>query len=141
MSERSKRARVLCAVGSFASAIVIVGGVFGGLPARWAPVDVSAVILGVASAASGGLMLANVRFADRVARAVNMALLAVAVVLVVVLAASAAYISDIYGPVGKGGAALLLFVAALVVPYGIALPGAQLLYLGPPPKSKSAETK
>ncbi len=121
---------MLCAIGSFTSAIVIAGGVFLGLPARWTPVDVSAVILASASAASGAMMLANVRYADRVARAVNSVLVALGILLVVLLAATATYISDIYGPVGKGGAMLLVFVAALVLPYGIALPSAQLLYLG-----------
>lgn len=128
--ERSRRARVLCAIGSFTSALVVAGGVFGGLPARWAPVDVSAVVLAIASAASGTLMLLKSRHADRVARIVNAVLLVTGIALVLLLAGTASYLSGIYGPVGKGGAALLLFIAALVVPYGIALPSAQLLYLG-----------
>ncbi len=127
---RSKRARILCAIGSFTSALVSVGGVFGGLPARWAPVDVSAVIVGLACAGSGVLWLLDSRYAERVARVVSTAVLALGIVLVVVLAWTASYLSGIYGPVGKGGASLLLFVAALVLPYGIALPSAQLLYLG-----------
>lgn len=127
---RSKRARILCAIGSFTSALVAVGGVFGGLPARYAPVDVTAVIIGIACVASAVLWLVDSRWAERVARVVNMVVLALGVVLVVVLAWTASYLSGIYGPVGKGGASLLLFVAALVLPYGIALPAAQLLYLG-----------
>ena len=127
---RSKRARISCAIGSFTSAIVVAGGVFGGLPARWAPVDVTAVIAAVVCSASGVLWLLDSRHAPLVGRVVSTAMLALGIALVVVLAATASYLSGIYGPVGKGGAMLLLFVAALVVPYGIALPGAQLLYLG-----------
>jgi hypothetical protein len=57
--------------------------------------------------------------------------LALGLLLVIVLAATAGYLSGIYGPVGKGGAGVLVVVALLAVPYLIALPGAQLLYLGP----------
>lgn len=130
MSERTKRARILCAVGSYTSAAVLLGGVFGGLPARWMPVDVTAIAASLACITSGTLWIIDSRHAERVARIVSIALLALGVVLVCVLAVTASYLSGIYGPVGKGGAMLLLFIAALVVPYGIALPAAQLLYLG-----------
>ncbi len=126
----TRRGRILCAVGSFTSALVALGGVFLGLPARWAPVDVTAVIVAIACAASGALMAANKGPAVRVARAVNLGVLALGLVLVIVLAATAGYLSGNYGPVGKGGAGVLVVVALLAVPYLIALPGAQLLYLG-----------
>ncbi len=129
--EMSRRGRILCAVGSFTSAIVIAGGVFGGLPSRWMPVDITASIASVACVASAVLMLRNAPSAERVARIVNGALLAIGLVLIVVLAATASYLSNLYGPVGKGGAMVLVFVAVLAVPYVIALPAAQLLYLGP----------
>ena len=126
----TRRGRILCAVGSFTSALVVLGGVFLGLPARWAPVDVTAVIVAIACVASGALMAADKGPAVRVARAVNLGVLALGIVLVVLLAATAGYLSGIYGPVGKGGAGVLVVVALLAVPYLIALPGAQLLYLG-----------
>jgi hypothetical protein len=129
--EMTRRGRILCAVGSFTSAIVIAGGVFAGLPSRWAPVDVTAGIASLACATSAVLMLRNASSAQRVARIVNAALLAIGLVLIVVLAATASYLSNLYGPVGKGGAMVLVFVAVLAVPYLIALPAAQLLYLGP----------
>jgi hypothetical protein len=127
----TKRGRILCAVGSFTSALVVAGGVFLGLPARWAPVDVTAVVVALACAAAGAMMAANKGPAERVSRIVSAALLALGLVLVLVLAATAGYLSGIYGPVGKGGAGVLVVVALLAVPYLIALPGAQLLYLGP----------
>ncbi len=130
----SRRGRILCAVGSFTSSLVVAGGVFLGLPARWAPVDVTAVIVALACAASGAMMAANRGPKERVARVVNLAVLALGLVLVIVLAATAGYLSGIYGPVGKGGAGVLVVVALLAVPYLIALPGAQLLYLGPSKK-------
>jgi len=127
----SRKGRVLCAIGSFTSAAVVGGGVFGGLAVRWAPVDVTAVVVALACAASGGLMIANHRLAERVARVVSAAVLLLGLGLIVLLAATAGYLSGIYGPVGKGGAMVLVFVALLAVPYLVALPAAQLLYLGP----------
>jgi hypothetical protein len=130
----TRRGRILCAVGSFTSALVIAGGVFLGLPARWAPVDVTAAVMAIACAASGAMMAANKGPKERVARIVNAVVLVVGLGIVIVLAATAGYLSGIYGAVGKGGAGVLVFVALLAIPYLIALPGAQLLYLGPPKK-------
>ena len=121
--------RVLCAVGSFITALVVAGGVFGGLPSRWAPVDVTASLVTLACLASGGMMIAGAKHAQRVARAVSTVVLVLGLVLFVLLAATASYLSGLYGPVGKGGAMVLVVVAALAVPYVIALPAAQLLYL------------
>ncbi|HEY2368487.1 MAG TPA: hypothetical protein VGH87_18950 [Polyangiaceae bacterium] len=127
----TRRGRILCAAGSFTSAVVIAGGVFLGLPARWAPVDVTAAIMAIACAASGAMMAAGRGPKERVARIVNAIVLVLGLGLVIVLAATAGYLSGIYGPVGKGGAGVLVVVALLAIPYLIALPGAQLLYLGP----------
>jgi hypothetical protein len=138
--ELTKRGRILCAVGSLTSAAVVGFGVFLGLPSRWAPVDVTAGVVTLACAASGGLMLfravraatpEQVKLAERVARIVSAVVLLLGLGLVVLLAATAGYLSGIYGPVGKGGAMVLVFVALLAVPYLIALPAAQLLALGP----------
>lgn len=131
MTTPSTRGRVLCAVGSFTSAAVVGFGVFAGLSVRWAPVDVAAACVTVLCAASGGAMLARLPFAVRLARAVALLVLLLGLGLIVLLAATASYLSGIYGPVGKGGAMVLVFVALLAVPYLVALPAAQLLYLGP----------
>jgi hypothetical protein len=76
------------------------------------------------------MMIAKARNAERVARIVSAVVLGLGLLLVLVLAATASYLSGIYGPVGKGGAMVLVFVAVLAVPYLVVLPGAQLLYLG-----------
>jgi hypothetical protein len=126
----TKLGRWLCAAGSFTSAILVAGGVFGGLPSRWAPVDVTAVIVTVACVTSGALLIRDARMAERVARIVSAAVLVLGLLLVLVLATTASYLSGIYGPVGKGGAMVLGLIAALAVPYVVAIPAAQLLYLG-----------
>ncbi len=130
MSASSRRGRLLCAAGSFTSALLVASGVFGGLPSRWAPVDVTAAVVVAACTASGAMLAANTRIAERVARIVSAAVLALGLVLLLVLGLTASYLSGIYGPVGKGGAMVLAFVAALAIPYLIAIPAAQLLYLG-----------
>ncbi len=130
MSEKqSRRGLLVCAGGSFVSALIILYGVFGALPARWAPVDVGGGILGALLVASAGAIIAKLRFAVPLARVAAFASLGVGLLLVAVLAMTASYLSGIYGPAGKGGAVLMVFVAALVVPYMIAIPAAQLLYL------------
>lgn len=125
----SKRARILCAAGSFTSAAVVGFGVFAGLPTRWAPVDTTAAIVTLACVISGGLMLARSEHAALVSRIVNAVVMFVGLALILILAATASYLSGIYGPVGKGGAMVLVFVALLAVPYLVVLPAAQLLYL------------
>jgi hypothetical protein len=137
----TRRGRFLCAAGSFSSALIAVGGVFGALPARWAPVDVTTVLVAVACAASGGLWIANARIAERVARIVSAAVLVIGLLLVLVLAGTASYLSGVYGAVGKGGAMVLAFVAVLAVPYLVALPAAQLLYLRRAAPSVAPEEK
>ena len=109
---------------------MIAGGVFIGLPARWMPVDVVAAIAALACAVSGAMMALDRGPKERVSRIVNLLVLLLGLGLVIVLAGTAGYLSGIYGPVGKGGAGVLVVIALLAVPYLIALPGAQLLYLG-----------
>jgi len=55
--------------------------------------------------------------------------LALGLVLVGALAVSASYLAGIYGPVGRGGAVLFILVMALAIPYLVALPGAELVWL------------
>lgn len=112
------------------AALVIGVGVFAGLPARWSPVDVPAAILVGLLGASGVLLVLGHPRALIVARIAAYAALAAGLVLVLLLALSASWLSGVYGPVGRGGALLLGLVAALVVPYLVFLPSAQLLWLG-----------
>jgi hypothetical protein len=95
-------------------------------------VDVTAVLVTLACIGSGVLLIVKPELGARVSRVVCAAVLALGLVLVVVLAATASYLSGIYGPVGKGGAMVLTFVAVLAVPYLVVLPVAQLLYLKKP---------
>jgi hypothetical protein len=112
------------------SALLVVLGVFAGLPARWWPVDAGAALLAaILSACAVGLALENSR-ARRLARVGLLVVLAVGLALVAAVALSASWLSGVYGPVGKGGALILVLVAALALPYLVGLPAAQLAWLG-----------
>ena len=65
------------------------------------------------------------------ARAAAFASLGLGLLLITLLAWSAAYLSGVYGPVGRGGAIILVLVIALAVPYLLAIPAGELLWLGP----------
>jgi predicted transporter len=132
--ERASRDR-LFAVGfgitDLVSAAIVFLGVFVGLPARYWPVDIGAslVIAGLVGAGVG--LLRRAKWGADVARAASMVVLALGLVLLALIAVSVSYLSGVYGPVGKGGALILTLAAALALPYLVALPVGQLLWLGP----------
>ena len=115
-----------------AAAVLLAIGVFVGLPARWWPIDTGAAIVVAFLAASGIGLLLRKPWSNRVARLAAMISLAFGLVLVTILLITASYLGGIYGAVGKGGALIMVLVVALVVPYLVLFPAAQLLWLGPP---------
>jgi hypothetical protein len=112
------------------TAALVVVGVFGGLPTRWMPVDSIAILLVVLHAAAGAALIARHARAPMVARAAAFASLGFGLLLITLLAWSASYLSGIYGPVGRGGAIIMVLVIALAVPYLLAIPVGELLWLG-----------
>ena len=126
---RSGLARVFGAIDLGAAAVVALG-VFAGLPSRWWPIDVGAVVLIVLLGAAGIGLLARTSWAARVARIASIVTLVAGLALIATLAVTASYLSGIYGPVGRGGGIILLLVAALALPYLVALPVSQLYWLG-----------
>jgi hypothetical protein len=105
-------------------------GVFRGLPARFWPVDLGAATVSVLLVVSGAALLGNARRAPLLARIASGVALALGLLAFAALVLTASWLWGVYGPVGKGGAALFLLVAALVLPYLVALPIAELLWLG-----------
>jgi len=144
----SRRAALVFGISDLVTAALIVFGVFGALPARWAPVDSVAALLAASKAASSAALLAAAtraarqgtaigstsasdRWAWRLARAAAGFALAVGLCLVSALALTASWLSGVYGTVGRGGAVVLALVAALVLPYLVVLPAVQLCWLAP----------
>jgi hypothetical protein len=125
----SRRAALVFGIADLVTAAVVVLGVFVGLPSRWAPVDAAAVVLTGAQVAAGVGLLAARAWAPRVARAASALSLALGLGLVTMLVVTASWLSGVYGPVGAGGAVVLVLVAALALPYLVVLPVVQLVWL------------
>jgi hypothetical protein len=111
------------------SALLLYIGVFEGLPARYWLVDGGAALLVALFAGAGFGLLTDAPWASRAALASSVAALVLGLALVSTLALTASYLSGVYGPVGKGGALILGLVAALALPYLVAVPLAQLAWL------------
>ncbi len=99
------------------------------LPARWWPVDVVGTLLGALFTVSGAGLVAGARWARRVGLVAGGVALVIGMALVTALTLSAAQLTGLYGPVGRGGALILAVVTLMVVPYLVALPAAQLAAL------------
>jgi hypothetical protein len=112
------------------SAVLLYIGVFEGLPARYWLVDGAAALLVILFSAAGAGLLAGTRWARRAALAASVASLVLGLLLVTTLALTASYLSGVYGPVGRGGALILGLIAALALPYLVAIPLAQMAWLG-----------
>jgi hypothetical protein len=110
------------------TAALLTMGVFIGLPARWVPVDVATALLVALETASGVALLCNASWAPSLALGVAALALSLGLGLVTVLAVTASWLAGIYGPIGRGGAALYVLVAALAIPYLVALPAFQLAW-------------
>lgn len=116
-----RETRVFGVLHVLSSAVVAVG-VFAGLPVRYAPVDLGAFAVASVLFVSGAGLLARARWRERVARAVSWISLSVGLVLVAALTLTASHVAGLYGPIGRGGALILVLVACLVVPYLVAIP-------------------
>ena len=118
----------LFGAGHLGVAALVAAGVFGGLPARWLPVDLPAAFLVVLLAGSGVGLLVRASWAARAARVTSAHVLVVGLALVATLAITASYLAGLYGPVGRGGALVLVLVLALALPYLVVLPAAELAW-------------
>jgi hypothetical protein len=124
----SRRAALVFGLADLATAALILFGVFVALPSRFWPVDSVAGALASLEVASAAGLLSGARWASRVASAVALAALAVGLALITALALTASWLSGVYGAVGLGGAVILVLVAALALPYLVALPAVKLVW-------------
>jgi hypothetical protein len=130
----TRRVAIVFGVADLLTAALVALGIFVGLPARWAVVDVAAGVLVALKVASGLSLMARARWAPTTTIAAAAVALAMGLALVTSLALTASWLSGVYGPVGRGGALLLTLVAALVLPYLVVVPAVQLFWLLPAPK-------
>ena len=122
------KARVV-ALFEFLVAGLLIVGIWFGLPARWWPVDAVGSLMAAVLAAGGAGLLFNRGWGRLLSVAASWMSLAVGLILVSLLAFSAAYLVGLYGPIGAGGALILGAVATLLVPYLVGLPLIQLILL------------
>lgn len=124
-------ARIGFGVANLGVSALVAFGVFRGLPTRWWVVDGGALVVSLLMAASGAALLANHRLKEALTRAASGLVLAVGLALFATLVLTASWLSGVYGPVGKGGAAIFALVAALALPYLVVLPAVELAWVGP----------
>ena len=126
-----KATRIAFGVINLGVAALVAWCVFRGLPTRWWVVDTGGAIVTLLMALSGAALLADHRLAEKVTRIAAAVVLAHGLALFAALALTASWLYGVYGPVGKGGAALFVLVALLVLPYLVVLPAALLAWVGP----------
>lgn len=110
-------------------ALLILAGIWLGLPARWPWVDVPGTVLGLGCAAAAIALWTRARWAMRFARGVLWAELILGSTVVTLLGMSIAQLAGAYGPVGAGGALLMGTIAVLILPYLVVFPVLQLRWL------------
>jgi hypothetical protein len=129
-SPRARGPAVAFGISNLVAAAVATLGVFAGLPARDARVDVPAGLVILLLAVSGVGLVAGARWGAAAARVAAGVTLALGLFLVALLAVAASYLAGIYGPVGKGGAVIFTLVLLLAIPYVVVLPALTLYWLG-----------
>ena len=107
---------------------VLLFAIWRALPARWLPVDLIGTGIALAALAAGVLVWRGHPHGLRVALVVSGVWLIIGAAVTTTLAWTASSIVGLYGPVGSGGALVLVFVALRVLPYMVGAPALQALY-------------
>jgi hypothetical protein len=131
----TRRAALVFGIGDLLTAALVLFGVFAALPTRYAPVDVVAVGLSLLQIVSGVSLIAGASWSPRAASVGAIVALALGLSFITALALTASWLSGVYGAVGFGGAMILVLVAALALPYLVALPAVKLVWMWAPRKS------
>ena len=117
------------AFAQLALGLLLVIGIWGLLPARFWPIDVTGSLLALLQVTAAAGLLVRTPWARRLALVAGWAALLAGIVLASLLAMTVAHLSGTYGPVGAGGAVLMAVIAALVLPYLVFLPAMQVAWL------------
>jgi hypothetical protein len=112
--------------------VLLLCGVWIGLPARWLWVDLPGTGVALAAATVAFGLWRQAVWAPPLARVLLWSELLLGSLVVTLLAMSAAQLAGSYGPVGAGGAMLMGAVALLILPYLVIFPALQLAWLREP---------
>ncbi|MBX3191345.1 MAG: hypothetical protein KF819_30385 [Labilithrix sp.] len=126
----TKTARIGFGIANAGVALLVAWGVFRGLPTRWWVVDAGATACVVSMAASALALLADHKAKKRITRVAAAIVLVLGLAVFAALCLTASWLAGVYGPVGKGGAAIFALVAALAFPYLVVLPAVELVWVG-----------
>jgi hypothetical protein len=119
--------------------LLLLAGIWLGLPARYALVDVVGNALAAVCLASAFGLFTRRSWGKKVALIVSWATLVIGASTVTALCLALSHLAGLYGPIGSGGALLLGTIAALVLPYLVGLPLLQVGWLSEaPPRSAGA---
>ena len=110
-------------------ALLIVVGVFAGLPLRWPPVDVPAILIVLLLLASAYALLRPKPWSLRVVRWAAGVVLGLGLLCIAALTLAVGFLSGVLGAVGSGGVTLFVMVIALVLPYLVVYPALQLCWV------------
>lgn len=116
------------------TSVLLLFGVWLGLPSRWWPVDLGGTTVAAAFFVVGIGLVTGKHWARAAARVVSWVVLLSGLGLLTALVWTLTYLMALYGPVGKGGALILATVAALLLPYLVVLPAAHLMALRSAPR-------
>lgn len=141
IQDRDRRARIGFGVTNIVVALAFLGGVFKLLPTRWWVVDGGCLVMALLFGASGVTLLRSMAPAEKITRLAAIVVLVMGMALTTALFGTAGWISGVYGSVGAGGAIIFALVGAMVLPYVIVLPAAELAWLGAPSPSPSPSKK
>jgi hypothetical protein len=125
-----RRYEVGFALGNVVPVLVLGLGLVA-LPVRWMPADlvVGAALLAVL--VTSALVLSRPAQARAALRVGAQVLLGIGLVIIAAAVLSLAFLSGIHGDFGRGGVTLMVLVSFLVLPYAVAYPAIQLLWIGP----------
>jgi hypothetical protein len=125
----TRRASVVFGVADLLTAALVLFGVFVALPSRFWPVDALGGALGALELASAVGLLSGASWARALASLAATVTLVAGLALVTALSLTASWLSGVYGPVGSGGATILVLVSALALPYLVVLPATKLFFV------------
>jgi hypothetical protein len=111
------------------AALLVCWAAYGGLPTRWWVVDVGAFLVAASLGLGAAGVLSSARWGTIAARISAGVVLGIGLMTITLLSVSVGTMRGFYGPIGKGGALVFVLVVALLVPYLVVLPSAQLLWL------------
>ena len=123
------RPRRVMSVLNVGTGLLLLGGIWGGLPVRWSPVDIPGTLLTLLFFASGVALWRGQPGSRKLGLVVAGISLVAGTVLGTTLMVTTGTLAGLYGPVGAGGAIILAAAFFLLVPYLVVFPASQIYFL------------